>query len=109
MLKPETLIHLHTPLQQFDDQLVTQPNPYGFGWINTERPWGAGKVLTHTGSNTTWFTIWLAPNKEAGFIAVVNSGSFQRGKSLRRNGGRNDPLLVFKVCSLNLNRIERHA
>ena len=76
LLKPETLIHLHTPLQQFDTQLDPQANPYGFGWINTERPWGAGKVLTHTGSNTTWYaTIWLAPNKKAGFIAVVNSGA----------------------------------
>jgi CubicO group peptidase (beta-lactamase class C family) len=82
LLKPETLAHLHTPLQQLDPQLVTQADPYGFGWINAERPWGAGKVLTHTGSNTTWFaTIWLAPNKKTAFIAVVNSGSPNAGKA----------------------------
>ena len=76
LLKPETMAHLHTPLQQFDAQLVTQADPYGFGWVHTERDWGAGKVLTHTGSNTTWFsTIWLSPNKKVAFMAAVNSAT----------------------------------
>ncbi|HQX53481.1 MAG TPA: hypothetical protein PLR25_26405 [Planctomycetaceae bacterium] len=82
MLKQETLAHLQTPLYQFDRQIVPEASPYGFGWINTERPWGADKVLTHTGGNTTWFaTIWLAPNKKAAFIAVVNSGDPDAGKA----------------------------
>jgi len=82
LLKQETLAHLQTPLHQFDPQIVPEANPYGFGWISTERPWGAGKVLTHTGSNTTWFaTIWMAPNKNAAFIAVVNSGAPDAGKA----------------------------
>ena len=82
LLKQETLTHLQTPVHQFDPKIVPEANPYGFGWINTERPWGAGKVLTHTGSNTNWFaTLWLAPNKKAAFIAVVNSGAPDAGKA----------------------------
>ena len=76
ILKPETLAHLHTPLQQFDTQLVPQTEPYGFGWVHRERDWGAGKVLTHNGSNTTWYaTIRLSPNKKVAFMAAVNSGA----------------------------------
>jgi CubicO group peptidase (beta-lactamase class C family) len=82
LLKPETLDHLHTPLQQFDPQLVTREDPYGFGWISTDRPWGAGKVLMHTGSNKMWYaTIWMAPNKKTAFLAVVNSGAPDAGKA----------------------------
>jgi len=82
LLKQETLAHLQTPLHQFDRQIVPEGSPYGFGWISTERPWGAGKVLTHTGSNNTWYaTIWLAPNKKAAFIAVVNSGAPDAAKA----------------------------
>ena len=82
LLKPDTLKHLHAPLQQFDPQLVTQADPYGFGWISTDRPWGAGKVLMHTGSNKTWYaTIWMAPNKKTAFLAVVNSGAPDAGKA----------------------------
>lgn len=76
LLKPETLAHLHAPLQQFDPQIVTQEDPYGFGWVHCERDWGSGKVLMHTGSNTTWFsTIWLSPLKKVAFMAAVNSGA----------------------------------
>ena len=82
MLKPDTLEHLHAPLQQLDPQLVTQADSYGYGLISTDRPWGAGKVLMHTGSNTTWYaTIWLAPHKKAAFPAVVNSGAPDAGKA----------------------------
>ena len=82
LLKPETLEHLHTPLQRYDPQLVTQEDPYGFGWISTDRPTGAGKVLMHTGSNKTWYaTIWMAPNKKTAFLAVVNSGAPDAGKA----------------------------
>lgn len=82
LLRPETLEHLHTPMQQFDSQLVTQEDPYGFGWVNTNRPWGAGGVLMHSGSNTTWYaTIWMAPNRKTAFLAVVNSGAPDAGKA----------------------------
>lgn len=76
LLKPEILAHLQTPLQQFHPQIVTQADPYGFGWLHCERDWGAGKVLMHTGSNTTWFsTIWLSSNKKVAFMAAVNSAT----------------------------------
>ena len=82
LLRRETLDHLQTPLHQFDPQIVPEANPYGFGWTSTERPWGAGKVLTHTGSNTTWYaTIWLAPNKKTAFVGVVNSGAPDAAKA----------------------------
>lgn len=82
LLKPETLEHLHAPLQQFDTQLVQQADPYGFGWNTTDRAWGTGKVLMHTGSNNTWYaTIWLAPNKKTAFLSVVNSGAPDAGKA----------------------------
>lgn len=82
LLKPETLAHLHSPLQQSDAQITRQADPYGFGWIHTERDWGAGKVLTHTGSNNTWFsTIWLAPNKNVAFMAAVNSATAESAKA----------------------------
>lgn len=82
LLKPETWTHLHTPLQQLDTRLELQPDPYGFGWIHTERDWGAGKVLTHAGSNKTWYaTIWLAPQKNAGFMAAVNSATPESSKA----------------------------
>lgn len=82
LLAPQTLVHLQTPLHEFESQIVPESNPYGFGWISTERPWGAGRVLTHTGSNTTWFaTIWMAPHKKSAFIAVVNSGAPDAGKA----------------------------
>jgi CubicO group peptidase (beta-lactamase class C family) len=75
-LKPETMTHLQTPLQQFDTQLVTKSEPYGFGWIHRERDWGAGKVLAHNGSNTTWYaTIQLAPKEKVAFMAAVNSAT----------------------------------
>jgi CubicO group peptidase (beta-lactamase class C family) len=82
LLKSETLEHLHTPLEEFDPQLVKQEDPYGFGWITKDRAWGAGKVWTHTGSNRRWYaTIWMAPNKKTAFLAVVNSGAPDAAKA----------------------------
>jgi hypothetical protein len=76
LLKPETLEHLHTPLEEFDPELVKQEGPYGFGWDTADRQLVAGKVLMHSGTNRMWFaTIWMAPNKKTACLAVVNSGA----------------------------------
>ena len=63
-------------------EALQQPFPdskepaYGFGWIITRRAWAGGKVLTHTGSNTTWHaTIWLCPKKNMALLAVTNTGA----------------------------------
>ena len=37
LLKPETLEHLHSPLEEFDPELVKQEGPYGFGWDTADR------------------------------------------------------------------------
>jgi CubicO group peptidase (beta-lactamase class C family) len=55
---------------------------YAAGWIVTNRPaWAkgdqpgaTGRCLTHTGSNTMWTAaIWIAPEIDRAFLAVVNS------------------------------------
>ncbi|MFT3683913.1 MAG: serine hydrolase domain-containing protein [Phycisphaerales bacterium] len=57
-------------------------NDYAAGWIVTKRPaWAkgdqpndSGRCLTHTGSNTMWTAaIWIAPEIDRAFLAVVNS------------------------------------
>lgn len=48
---------------------------YALGWVVTERKWAGGKVLTHTGSNTMFFTvIWIAPEKNMAWIVSTNVG-----------------------------------
>ena len=48
---------------------------YAYGWGSANRPWGGGRVLTHSGSNTMWYcTIWLAPERGFGVLAVTNLG-----------------------------------
>jgi len=44
------------------------------GWFVYDRPWGKGKVLTHTGSNTYWAaTVWVAPNTNTAYVVVSNT------------------------------------
>lgn len=48
---------------------------YAFGWGHHERPWGNGHVLSHAGSNNSWFcVVWLAPNRDVAFLACTNIG-----------------------------------
>jgi CubicO group peptidase (beta-lactamase class C family) len=66
LLRPETLLALHTPPAGAD---------YAFGWIATERPWAEGRILTHAGSNTMWFCVaWLAPEAKFGVLVTCNQG-----------------------------------
>ncbi len=66
LLKPETFRRLHNdPFQQ----------GYALGWLVVERKWAKGTAFTHAGSNTLWFAvIWLAPNRNASFLAAANCG-----------------------------------
>ncbi len=66
LLKPTTYHYLHTA--QFGGE-------YAFGWIVTERPWGGGKVLTHSGSNNQNFAVvWIAPLRDFAVVAATNQG-----------------------------------
>jgi len=66
ILKPAMFEKLHTPPKGGD---------YAFGWIVVERPWAKGRALTHSGSNTMWYaTVWIAPARNAAFLAVANHG-----------------------------------
>lgn len=68
-LARDAFVKLHTPLQNNAD--------YAHGWIAVDRAWaGNSKALTHSGSNTQWFSlIWMAPGREFGVIAVCNAAS----------------------------------
>ena len=64
LLKPETLVKLHTPPVGSD---------YACGWIVVKRGWAGGNALTHSGSNTMWYVvIWLAPEKNFSVIVATN-------------------------------------
>ena len=63
---------------------------YAAGWIVANRPaWAKGtqpdakgRCLTHTGSNTMWTAaIWIAPEIDRAFIAVVNTGTNAGGEA----------------------------
>ena len=48
---------------------------YAHGWNVVSRPWSNGNALTHTGSNTQWYSnVWLAPGRDFAVIAVCNLG-----------------------------------
>jgi CubicO group peptidase (beta-lactamase class C family) len=55
---------------------------YACGWGLTDRPWGGGTVLTHSGSNTmNYAVIWLAPLRDFGVIAATNQGGDNAAKA----------------------------
>ncbi|MBL8753335.1 MAG: beta-lactamase family protein [Planctomycetes bacterium] len=48
---------------------------YALGWSVVQRGWAPGPILTHTGSNTTWFCVaWLAPDAKFGVLVTCNAG-----------------------------------
>jgi CubicO group peptidase (beta-lactamase class C family) len=64
LLKPETLVKLHTPPADGD---------YACGWIVAKRGWAGGNALTHAGSNTMWYVVmWLAPEKDFSVVVATN-------------------------------------
>jgi CubicO group peptidase (beta-lactamase class C family) len=64
--------------QEYFVKLHTAPagQDYAMGWIVARRAWGGnGPVLNHVGSNTMFLVnIWVAPAKNAVFIAATNTG-----------------------------------
>ena len=64
LLRPETLVRLHTP---------TKGGDYACGWVVLQRDWAGGTALMHNGSNTMWYIVmWLAPEKNFAVIAATN-------------------------------------
>jgi CubicO group peptidase (beta-lactamase class C family) len=51
------------------------PDDYYGGWNRAARPWAGGQAITHTGTNTMFFTVvWLAPARDFGVLAACNQG-----------------------------------
>jgi len=66
LLKPETYHRLHTPVPG---------GTHALGWGVTQRGWGGGEVLTHSGSNTMNKSVaWLAPKKDFAVLICTNQG-----------------------------------
>ena len=60
------------------DKLITPIGNYAAGWIVTKRPWGKGRVLTHSGSNTIWYAlVWVAPQLDRAFMVATNSRDYK--------------------------------
>jgi CubicO group peptidase (beta-lactamase class C family) len=69
LLKPATFKVLHTPPPGASEV------QHAMGWGVTHREWTRGPILTHDGSNTTWYaTVWMAPESDVAFLAVANQG-----------------------------------
>jgi hypothetical protein len=46
---------------------------YALGWLNADREWGGGRVLTHAGSNTQNFSVvWMAPGRNIAVAIATN-------------------------------------
>ena len=72
-LRKEGFRKLHTP---------PEGGEYAMGWISARRDWAHGTVLNHAGSNTMfYFVVWLAPARDAVFIAATNCGGDTAAKA----------------------------
>ena len=80
LLNQKTCLHLHTPNPGED---------YVGGWIETTRPWGGGKVYTHTGSNTqNMAVVWMAPEKDFAVMIATNQAGSDEGIACDEVAGR---------------------
>jgi CubicO group peptidase (beta-lactamase class C family) len=69
-------------LKPFQKFLYTPPanSNYAAGWLVEKRDWAGGKVITHAGSNTMFYTvIWIAPEKNFAFVLSTNAADSQGG------------------------------
>jgi CubicO group peptidase (beta-lactamase class C family) len=55
---------------------------YAGGWVLHDRAWGGGRVLSHSGSNTTWHCVaWVAPGRDFCLLGATNTGAPAAGKA----------------------------
>lgn len=70
-LQPATFRRLHTAVETTQASSVR----YGLGWAIDDPDWSQGEVLTHNGSNESWYArMTVAPAEGFAVIAVVNQG-----------------------------------
>lgn len=68
LLGPEAFGRLHTPYGPTG-------TPYAMGWEVTDEAGPGVRVLTHTGSNTVWYSmIWMPVEQGFGVLVVTNQG-----------------------------------
>ncbi len=85
ILPKKSFRQLHTP---------APGHGYALGWQVAQRNWG-GTVLTHAGSNTTFFAVaWLAPEKNFAAVVACNLGGTRAETGCDETAG----LLVEKYC-----------
>jgi CubicO group peptidase (beta-lactamase class C family) len=66
LLQPTSYTQLHTPPADAG---------YALGWRVTERDWGGGTVLQHSGDNTmNHANVWIAPKRDFAILVCVNQG-----------------------------------
>jgi CubicO group peptidase (beta-lactamase class C family) len=62
-------------LRDYRDEMYepAKGSNYAMGWIVEKRPWAKGKVITHAGSNTMFYTvIWIAPERNFACVVATN-------------------------------------
>jgi CubicO group peptidase (beta-lactamase class C family) len=70
LLKPESYLRLHS---------APFGGTYALGWGVADRPWGGGRVLTHTGSNTmNMAVVRMAPARDFAVLVVCNEGGAEK-------------------------------
>lgn len=66
---------------------------YALGWGIHDRPWAAGKALSHAGSNTmNYAVVWISPQKNFAVLAATN------------RGGDGAPEGLDKLCGLMIRK-----
>lgn len=74
LLKIQTIKDLRKPYYDGD---------YAGGWGIVDRPWGGGRVFTHSGSNNqNYAVVWMATNKNFAVIIATNQGGSDEAKAL---------------------------
>ena len=74
LIAPETLEELRKPYYGGN---------YAGGWAVLDRPWGGGRVFTHSGSNNqNYSVVWMAPNRRYAVLVVTNQGGYDEAKAL---------------------------
>ncbi len=74
LIKAETLAELRKPYFGGD---------YAGGWIAADRPWGGGRVFTHSGTNNqNYAVVWMAPLKRYAVLVATNQGGGKEAKAL---------------------------
>ncbi len=75
-----------TPLRLSKFDVLHTPvfgGTYAPGWQVTQRRWGGGTVLTHTGTNTlNYAAVWMAPRRDFAVLVTTNQGGGNTAKAV---------------------------